>query len=181
MGNSASSITAEDLEDYQDCTFFSKKEILHVRRRFDALQPTVSNGISRLPFEKVESMPELVNNPFKTRMCEVFAEGNDKHLTFDDFLDMMSVFCEEATRDVKATYAFRIYDFDGDGYLGRSDLKKTLVNIVGSNLSDAEVEEVISEIMREADFDRDQQLSYVEFEHVVSRAPDFTNTFRIRL
>lgn len=39
----------------------------------------------------------------------MFAEGNDKHLTFDDFLDMMSVFCEEATRDVKATYAFRIY------------------------------------------------------------------------
>ncbi len=28
---------------------------------------------------------------------------------FEDFLDMMSVFSEGATRDVKASYAFRIY------------------------------------------------------------------------
>jgi hypothetical protein len=28
---------------------------------------------------------------------------------FEDFLDMMSVFSEGATRDVKGSYAFRIY------------------------------------------------------------------------
>jgi calcium and integrin-binding protein 1 len=34
--------------------------------------------------------------------------------------------------------------------------------------------------LAESDLDQDNQLSYIEFEHVVSRAPDFTNTFRIR-
>ena len=29
--------------------------------------------------------------------------------------------------------------------------------------------------------DGDEKLSYVEFEHIVSRAPDFSNTFRIRI
>ena len=29
--------------------------------------------------------------------------------------------------------------------------------------------------------DGDDKLSYVEFEHIVSRAPDFSNTFRIRI
>ena len=33
----------------------------------------------------------------------------------------------------------------------------------------------------EADLDGDHRLSYVEFEHVISRAPDFVNTFRIRI
>ena len=33
----------------------------------------------------------------------------------------------------------------------------------------------------QADLDGDHRLSYVEFEHVISRAPDFVNTFRIRI
>ena len=30
-------------------------------------------------------------------------------MSFEDFLDCMSVFSEAATRDVKASYAFRLY------------------------------------------------------------------------
>ena len=94
----------------------------------------------------------------------------------------MSVFSEGATRDVKASYAFRIYDFDGDGYLGEKDLFQTVKMLVGSNnLSQSQLEQVVSQILAESDLDGDQRLSYVEFEHVVSRAPDFGNTFRIRM
>lgn len=49
------------------------------------------------------------------RMCEVFSIDGSGAMTFEDFLDLMSVFSEGATRDVKASYAFRIYDFDSDG------------------------------------------------------------------
>ena len=30
-------------------------------------------------------------------------------MTFDDFLDMLSVFSEQAPRDIKVFYAFKIY------------------------------------------------------------------------
>ena len=40
-------------------------------------------------------------------------------MSFDDYLDMYSALSEEATRDVKTAYAFRIYDFDGDGVVGK--------------------------------------------------------------
>lgn len=52
-------------------------------------------------------------NPFRERICKVFSEDNSGDMSFEDFLDMMSVFSEGATRDVKASYAFRIY---GKGY-----------------------------------------------------------------
>jgi hypothetical protein len=42
-------------------------------------------------------------------MCKVFSQDGSGNLKFEDFLDMMSVFSEQATRDVKASYAFRIY------------------------------------------------------------------------
>ena len=46
-------------------------------------------------------------NPFRKRIVQVFSDEGS--MGFEDFLDMMSVFSEGATRDVKASYAFRIY------------------------------------------------------------------------
>jgi len=43
-------------------------------------------------------------------------------MTFEDFLDMMSVFSDNAPKSVKVEYAFRIYDFDNDDTLSNSDL-----------------------------------------------------------
>ena len=48
-------------------------------------------------------------NPFKERLCKVFSEDGSGDMSFDDFLDMFSVFSEAAPRDIKTTYAFKIY------------------------------------------------------------------------
>ena len=51
----------------------------------------------------------LQENPFKERICKVFSEDGSGDMSFDDFLDMFSVFSESAPRDIKTTYAFKIY------------------------------------------------------------------------
>ena len=51
----------------------------------------------------------IQENPFKKRICRVFSEDGTGDMSFDDFLDMFSVFSEGAPRSVKANYAFRIY------------------------------------------------------------------------
>ena len=48
-------------------------------------------------------------------------------MTFEDFLDMMSVFSDHAPKNVKVEYAFRIYDFDNDDMLSNSDLEEVRV------------------------------------------------------
>lgn len=51
----------------------------------------------------------LQENPFRQRICEVFSEDGSGKMSFDDFLDMFSVFSKAAPRDIKTVYAFRIY------------------------------------------------------------------------
>lgn len=52
------------------------------------------------------------------KLFQVFSSENDGSLSFDDFLDLHSAFSEQASREVKTTYAFKIYDFDNDGLIG---------------------------------------------------------------
>ncbi len=58
---------------------------------------------------KILEYPELRVNPFGDRICKVFSSSNDGDCTFEDFLDMMSVFSEAAPKSVKAEHAFRIF------------------------------------------------------------------------
>jgi Ca2+-binding EF-hand superfamily protein len=37
-------------------------------------------------------------NPFRDRICKVFSSSKDGNLTFEDFLDMMSVFSENVSK-----------------------------------------------------------------------------------
>lgn len=54
-------------------------------------------------------------NPFKERIVEAFSEDGEGNLTFNDFVDMFSVLCESAPRELKANYAFKIYGKEGLG------------------------------------------------------------------
>ena len=86
------------------------------------------------------------------------------------------------SRFVVPTTSFPATDFDNDGYLDKNDLINTIKCLCGpEQLQTYEMELVSDKILEEADLDGDHRLSYVEFEHVISRAPDFVNTFRIRI
>ncbi|GFR71052.1 calcium and integrin-binding family member 3-like [Elysia marginata] len=189
MGNKVVTFTEPQLEAYQDCTFFTRQDVLRVFKRFRELAPElIPDDMSgelasqiKIPLEKLEEMPELKENPFRRRICEIFSDEGNGDMSFDDFLDMFSVFSEASSRDIKSTYAFRIYDYDGDNHLGKGDLEKTLVALTQNSLTQEEVNFVVNKVLEETDLDDDGMLSFVEFEHVISRAPEFLNTFHIRI
>nr|CAD7393214.1 unnamed protein product [Timema cristinae] len=120
-------------------------------------------------------------NPFRHRICEVFSRDGKGNLSFEDFLDMLSVFSEQAPRDIKVFYAFKIYDFDEDELLGPSDLEQTLRLLTRNELTPEEVTQACEKVVEESDVDGDGKLSFMEFEHVITRAPDFLSTFHIRI
>lgn len=184
MGGTHSDFTEAELSDYQELTFFSKKEILHVHKRFHLLDPDAvrADKTVSLNKEKIYELPELRVNPFKDRICKVFSSTGDGALSFEDFLDMMSVFSDAAPKSVKAEYAFRIYDFDEDDFVSSSDLREVINRLTGEQqLTDEDMQQLINNILEEADLDDDDALSFAEFEHVISKAPDFMNSFKIRL
>ncbi|XP_066461141.1 calcium and integrin-binding family member 3-like [Eleutherodactylus coqui] len=179
MGNKQTIFTPEQLDTYQDCTFFTRKEILRLFHRYRDLAPQLvpddytNKPDVRIPYELIASMPELKDNPFRQRIAEVFSEDGDGNMTLDDFLDMFSVLSEMAPRDLKAHYAFKIYDFNNDDYICKSDLEKTLNKLTRNELTPEEVCLVCEKVIDEADVDNDGKLSLEDFQHMIVRAPDF--------
>ena len=124
MGQTESAFTEDELLEYKELTYFSEKEILEVFKRFSMLDPkrVKEDKHCRIDREKVLELKELKVNPFKDRIVEVFASCATGDMSFEDFLDMMSVFSDNAPKSVKVEYAFRIFDFDGDDCISASDL-----------------------------------------------------------
>ncbi|XP_062814257.1 calcium and integrin-binding family member 3 isoform X2 [Anolis carolinensis] len=209
MGNKQTVFTPEQLDAYQDATFFTRKEILREaslmspQARADRRELTPSCGFEpatfrlfdryrdlapqlvpldytkkpevKLPYELIGSMPEL------KRIAEVFSEDGEGNMTLDDFLDMFSVMSEMAPRDLKAYYAFKIYDFNNDDYICKLDLEKTVNKLTRKELTPEEVCLVCNKVIDEADLDNDGKLSLEDFQHMIIRAPDFLSTFHIRI
>ncbi|XP_022901291.1 calcium and integrin-binding family member 2-like [Onthophagus taurus] len=189
MGNKLVTFTEQQLENYQDCTFFARKEILRVQKRYRELRPnlvpkrmTGNEAVEvKIPLENMEKLPELRENPFRRRICQVFSRDGKGALSFEDFLDLLSVFSEQAPRDIKVYYTFRIYDFDGDNHIGPEDLEQALHLLTRNELSSEDIQQIVEKVVEEGDVDGDGKLSYMEFEHVITRAPDFFSNFHIRM
>lgn len=69
--------TEEDLNLYQDCTYFSRKDILRLYGRFCSLgvgqvDTLIADTSTRLSFEVIQDMPELRQNPFKVSYLFAF-------------------------------------------------------------------------------------------------------------
>ena len=85
----------------------------------------------------------------------------------------------DAPWQLKASYAFRIFDYNSDARICSDDLEELLIAITGDGLTSEEIKGIIERVMKEVDIDQDGSLSYPEFEHMISRAPDFVNLFRM--
>lgn len=72
-------------------------------------------------------------------------------------------------------------DFDDDNHIGPTDLEQVVKLLTRGQLTTEEMAQVCEKVIEEGDVDGDGKLSYMEFEHVILRAPDFLGTFHIRV
>lgn len=167
----------------QECTFFSKNDVIRIYKKFKNLDPpNVPNEYTpdyRMSEMKLTEMKELKENPFRERIYKVLSTDGSGTLSFDEFLDLHSVFNTRAPNGVKVAYLFQIYDFDGDCKLGRKDIEMVIQRITDETLTEEEKTELIDQALQESDLDGDEALSFYEFEQVVLKAPHFLYSFHI--
>ena len=77
-----------------------------------------------LPYSQLTKCPELKENPFRKRICKIFSADGLGNLSFNELMLLFSSMCEHTPRDIKLHYAFLIYDFDGDKYIGVADIEQ---------------------------------------------------------
>ena len=77
--------------------------------------------------------------------------------------------------------AFQIYDIDGDGFISSSDLFTILSSMLGSNVSDDQIMQIVQRTISDADvLDSDGSISFQEFKRSMFNA-DLESILTIQL
>ncbi|KAH8868797.1 Calcineurin subunit B type 1 isoform 1 [Schistosoma japonicum] len=157
MGNEAS---LPDL-----CSTFDVEEIKRLAKRFRKLD---LDGSGSLSVKEFMSLPELQQNPLVARVIEIFDTDGNGEVDFKEFIDGMSQFSVKGEKEAKLKFAFKIYDMDKDGYISNGELFQVLKMMVGNNLKDTQLQQIVDKTIMFADKDGDGRISFEEFCDVVS-------------
>lgn len=117
--------------------------------------------------EEFLSIPAIANNPLATRLIETFDADGGGDVDFQEFISGLSAFSSRGQKDEKLKFAFKVYDIDRDNYISNGELFIVLKMMVGNNLKDAQLQQIVDKTIMEADLDGDGKISFEEFKNMV--------------
>lgn len=125
------------------------------------------DGSGTIEKQEFMGIPAISSNPLASRLVDIFDKDGDGSIDFEEFITGLSAFSSKGVKDEKLKFAFRVYDIDRDGYLSVGELFIVLKMMVGSNLKDEQLQQIVDKTVMEADQDGDGKLSFEEFKKVV--------------
>ncbi|KAA1084153.1 Calcineurin subunit B [Puccinia graminis f. sp. tritici] len=161
MGQTGSQL----LQEIEKSSNFTGDEIQRLKKRFMKLDRDQSGSIDKDEFLQI---PAIANNPLASRMIAIFDEDGGGTVDFQEFVDGLSAFSSRGDREQKLKFAFKVYDMDRDGFISNGELFLVLKMMVGNNLKDQQLQQIVDKTIMEADTDCDGKLSFDEFKQVVA-------------
>jgi len=142
-------------------TQFSEEELRRLGKRFKKLDVDKNGFIS---VDEFMSLPELQQNPLVRRVIDLFDTDRNGEIDFKEFVQGLSQFTVKgADKDSKLRFAFKVYDIDQDGYISNGELFQVLKMMVGTNLKDVQLQQIVDKTILIADRDGDGKISFEEF------------------
>merc|ERR1712125_226418 len=96
----------------------------------------------RMPASKLFAGLDDVSGPLVGRLPGAVRFSASQEIDFRDTVAALGVFCERAPADDKLRLLYRMYDEDGDGRIGKNDLRSTL-DLVLPEFADANERELV--------------------------------------
>lgn len=100
-------------------------------------------------------------------MIAIFDEDGGGDVDFQEFVTGLSAFSSKGNKEEKLRFAFKVYDIDRDGYISNGELFIVLKMMVGNNLKDIQLQQIVDKTIMEADKDQDGKISFEEFTEMV--------------
>ena len=141
-------------------SFFTQEEINKLYQRFKKLD---KDGNDELSPEEFLDIPALTNNPLVHRVINVFDKNKDGKISFLEFLGGLATLSTGADDEEKLKFVFRVYDYDDDGVISNGDLFKVLKMMVGNNLSEVQLQQLVDRTVIRADTNKDGVIDFEEF------------------
>ncbi|TXT09422.1 uncharacterized protein COLE_03356 [Cutaneotrichosporon oleaginosum] len=126
------------------------------------------DGSGSIDKDEFLQIPQIATNPLAHRMIAIFDEDGSGTVDFQEFVGGLSAFSSKGGRDEKLRFAFKVYDMDRDGYISNGELYLVLKQMVGNNLKDQQLQQIVDKTIMEADKDGDGKLSFEEFTDMVA-------------
>ena len=92
---------------------------------------------------------------------------HDDTINFRDFLQMLSAFSERSPVIEKERLAFRIYDINKDGFISENELFEVMKTMVGDNVRDLTLKEMVKSTIMDGDTTGDGKLTFNEFRTIM--------------
>ncbi|KAF7330769.1 hypothetical protein MVEN_02415800 [Mycena venus] len=154
MGQTTSAAFMEDMERRSN---FTQPELERLKKRFMKLDVDGSGSIDREEFLQI---PQIATNPLASLV--------EAQVDFQEFVGGLSAFSSRGGREEKLKFAFKVYDVDRDGFISNGELFLVLKMMVGNNLKDQQLQQIVDKTIMEADQDGDGKLNFEEFAQMVS-------------
>jgi len=143
---------------------FTEQELMVLEQRFRRLDV---DGSGELEPNEFFDIPELAQNPLVQRVISVFDKNGDGNISFYEFVTGLSRLSAGGSEEDKLRFLFRIYDINNDGYISNGELFKVLKMMVGNNLNDIQLQQLVDRTIIKADEDFDGKISFPEFCNMV--------------
>jgi len=169
MGATSSILKQEDIDDLQLTTNFTEEELKRLHRRFKKLD---RDGSGTLTTDEFLSVPELAGNPLLERVFAIFDTNKDEEIEFKEFISALATFSDKGNKEGKLHFAFQVYDIDGDGFISNGELFQVLKMMVGNNLTEVQLQQIVDKTILEADEDKDGKISFPEFVKMIDNTDE---------
>ena len=98
---------------------------------------------------------ELAQNPLVKRVIAVLDKNKDGKISFLEFVQGLASLSAGSSQDEKLRFAFQIYDINNDGFISNGELFTVLKMMVGNNLNDVQLQQLVDRTIIKADEDLD--------------------------
>eukprot|EP01091_Cochliopodium_minus_P008464 TRINITY_DN1923_c0_g1_i1.p1 TRINITY_DN1923_c0_g1~~TRINITY_DN1923_c0_g1_i1.p1 ORF type:complete len:207 (-),score=69.83 TRINITY_DN1923_c0_g1_i1:374-919(-) len=177
MGNDLN-VDSKEVEEFKNLTNFSEEELKRLWRRFKKLDKDDNNTLTTEEFREI---PELASNPLLERVIAIFDTNKDDEIEFKEFISALSTFSVKGNIEAKLKFAFQIYDMDGDGFISNGELFQVLQMMVGDNLTEVQLQQIVDKTILEADQDKDGKINFEEFKKLISNTEEFDEKMTVKL
>lgn len=173
-------ISESDAQKISNNTFFTEKQIFILaqiyRKLTKAAQITIDSFCKNL---------QIKNRNIGEILYKIIDSDGSGDIDFMEFVEGLNKFHPDAPFDEKVRLCFQAYDSDGSGAVSRDEIQEVIKISIADNsliaLDDAQVTQIVDQLISQYDDDGSGELEIEEFTEMVSAAPGVIESFDIDL